>query len=106
MNKVRIDADLLTARDMRRARTALGGKDPWEVLRGEQEDRAVLIAWCLLSRDDPALTLEQVEEMPFGDFIEVDEEEDERPSQEPRSSTNGSGPAKTETTPTAGAASK
>lgn len=106
MKKVQIDADLLTARDMRRARAALGGKDPWEVLRGEQEDRAVLIAWCLLSRDDPTLTVDQIEEMPFGDFVEVDEEEAERPPPEPRSSTNGSGPAKTAKTTSDAAASK
>jgi hypothetical protein len=94
MKKVTIDSDLLTPRDMKRARVALNGRDPWEVMNGEREDRAVLIAWCLLSRDDPTITFEQLEEMPFGEFIEVEDEEggsEPPPTPEPVSSGTGLG---------------
>src|SRR5215216_3466295 len=93
--KVQIDPDLLTPGDFRRGRVALGGRDPWEMLRGHQEDRAVLIGWALLSRDDPTLTLEDVDGWNFGAYIygeDEDAEEDaDRPPEAP-SSTNGSGP--------------
>lgn len=103
--KIRIDADLLTAKDMRRARVALGGRDPWELLRGEQEDRAVLIAWCQLSRDNPGLTWDEVEAMPFGTYVEVEEEEEQRPP-EGLSSSNGSRPEKTGKTTSGATASR
>jgi hypothetical protein len=91
IRKVVIDPDLLTPKDFKRARVALGGRDPWELLRGEQqEDRAVLIAWCLLSRDDPDLTFEQLEEAPFGTFVEPDEAEPDPPT--PGPSSNGAAP--------------
>jgi hypothetical protein len=106
--KVHVDPDLLTPRDFRRARVALGGRDPWEMLRGHQEDRPVLIAWCLLSRDDPDLTFEDVESWSFGEYVipedfEVEEDGD-RPLEVP-SSTNGSGPKKTAARRSANAAS-
>jgi len=91
--KIRPDPDLLTPGDFRRARVALGGRDPWEMLGGHQEDQPVLIAWCLLSRDDPTLTFEDVERWAFGQYILGDDEEEQpgRPPEAP-SSTNGSGP--------------
>src|SRR5215218_410058 len=92
--KVHIDPDLLTPGDFRRGRVALGGRDPWEMLRGHQEDRAVFIGWALLSRDDPTLTLEDVDGWPFGAYVaeeEGAEDDSDRPPEAP-SSTNGSGP--------------
>lgn len=91
MRKVEIDADLLTPKDIKRARVALGGRDPWELLRGEQEDRAVLVAWCQLSRDDPTLTFEQLEDLPFGDFVQTEDEEPD-PQMTPGPISNGSSP--------------
>jgi len=69
--KVPIDGDLLKPIDFRRARVMLGGRDPWELYRGHQEDRTVLIAWCLLSRDNPDLTWDEVDSQTFGEFVEV-----------------------------------
>ena len=92
IRKVVIDPDLLTPKDFKRARVALGGRDPWEVLRGEQEDRAVLIAWCLLSRDAPDLTFGQLEDAPFGTFVEPDEAEVGPDPQTPGPTSNGSSP--------------
>ena len=81
VKKVPIDGDLLKPKDMRRARVMLGGRDPWDLMRGHQEDRTVLIAWCLLSRDNPDLTWEEVDDLTFGDFVEMPDEEgdDETP---------------------------
>jgi hypothetical protein len=95
--KVLIGGDLLKPQDMRRARVMLGGRDPWELMRGYQEDRTVLIAWCLLSRDNPDLTWDEVDDQTFGEFVEVpaddDNDDDERPPEGP-SSSNGSRPEK------------
>jgi hypothetical protein len=93
--KVEADPDQLTPRDFRRARVALGGRDPWEMLRGHEEDRPVLIAWCLLSRDDPDLTFDDVEGWSFGQYILTEGEEATDRPPEAQSSTNGSGPKKT-----------
>jgi hypothetical protein len=90
MRKVVVDPDLLTPKDLKRARVALDGRDPWEILRGNQEDRAVLIAWCLLSRDDPGITFEQLEDAPFGTFIESDEDVPDPPT--PGPTNNGTAP--------------
>jgi hypothetical protein len=106
--KVHVDPDQLGPRDFRRARVALGGRDPWEMLRGHQEDRPVLIAWCLLSRDDPDLTFEDVESWNFGDYVIPESFEDEDDGDRPpeaQSSSNGSGPKKTAVRRNANAAS-
>jgi hypothetical protein len=105
-DKVLIDADLLSAKDMRRARVALGGRDPWELLRGNQEDRAVLIAWCQLSRDNPELTWDAVDEANFGTYVEVTEDEDADRPPEGLTSSNGSRPEKNASKPNASAASR
>jgi hypothetical protein len=115
--KVPIDGDLLKPQDMRRARVMLGGRDPWKVMRGYQEDRTVLIAWCLLSRDNPDLTWDEVDDQTFGEFVEVpaddefvevpadDDDDDERPPEGP-SSSNGSRPEKQSAKTTDAAPSK
>lgn len=93
IRRVVIDPDLLTPKDFKRARVALGGRDPFELLQGDrQEDRAVLIAWCQLSRDDPDLSLEQLEETPFGEFIETEAAEGEPDPQTGSPASNGSRP--------------
>src|SRR5215218_6211529 len=106
--KVHIDPDLLTPGDFRRGRVALGGRDPWDMLRGHQEDRAVFIGWALLSRDDPTLTLDDVDQWSFGSYILADDEPEEeaagRPPEAP-SSTNGSGPKRNAAKPNAKRAS-
>lgn len=62
--KLMVDPDLLTPRDLRRARVALDGRNPFELL-DDPLDRVVLTIWCLVSRDDPSFTWDQAEDMPF-----------------------------------------
>jgi hypothetical protein len=62
--KIRVDPDSLTPRDLRRARTVLSGRNPFELL-DDPLDRVVLTIWCLVSRDDPSFTWDQAEDMPF-----------------------------------------
>jgi hypothetical protein len=63
--KVRLDPDLLTFRDMKRARVVLNGRNPWELL-GDPDERGPLIVWCLRSRTDPAFTWDDAEDTNFG----------------------------------------
>jgi len=96
--KVRLDPDLLTPRDMKRARVILEGRNPFELL-DDPIDRMVLIIWALRSRTDPAFTWAEAEDTPFSD---LDTTGDEPPP--PRGGPPGSpGP---EAAPTPAAASR
>ncbi|HEY3261849.1 MAG TPA: hypothetical protein VGJ95_16555 [Pseudonocardiaceae bacterium] len=65
LTKVRLDPDLLTFRDMKRARVVLGGRNPWELLE-DPDERGILIVWCIRSRTDPAFTWDDAENTSFG----------------------------------------
>ncbi len=73
-----LDPDLLTPKDMKRARKLLtamavasGDEDmvtnPWELLE-DPDERFTLTIWCLKSRTDPSFTWEQAEDTPFSEF--------------------------------------
>lgn len=66
-DKPPLNADVLTPRDLTRAKAALGGQNPFELL-GDPVTMFPLIIWCLKSRDDPSFTWEQALDTPFGDF--------------------------------------
>jgi hypothetical protein len=65
--KPRLDPDELTPADMRRAKVALGGRNPYELM-SDPVDLFPLLIWCLRSRTDPDFTWEQAEATRFGDF--------------------------------------
>ena len=73
--KIRLDPDLLTPRDLRRARDILKGRNPFELL-DDPIDRLVLITWCLRSREDASFTWEQAEDTPFSAFEQAEPEQD------------------------------
>jgi hypothetical protein len=83
--KLVLDPNLLTPRDMKRARVAISGQNPYEMMEN-QDDAIPLIIWCLQSRVDPDFTWEQALDTPFSDFEMAEEGP---PKNEPRSS-NGS----------------
>lgn len=67
--KPRLHVDLLTPRDMIRARTALGGRNPNEMLEGNDTfERITLMIWCLKSRTNPDFTWDDALDTPFGEF--------------------------------------
>ncbi len=81
--KLRPDPDLLTSRDMRRARAMLtelhgdDAPDPYDLVSGSTfEDRMSIIIWCLRSRTDPTYTWEQAEDVPYGELDISDREPD------------------------------
>lgn len=53
--------------DLRRARVVLGGRNPSELLEDPLE-APLLILWCLLSREDPTLTWQQMEDLTFDEI--------------------------------------
>jgi hypothetical protein len=63
----KLDAKLLTPADLRRARDALDGKNPWELLN-DPIDAITLTIYCLRSRSDKTFTWEQAENTPMGEF--------------------------------------
>jgi hypothetical protein len=62
-----LDADLLTSRDLLRARAVLGGRNPYELLSDPIES-APLMIWCLLSRERPDLTWDEALDIPISRF--------------------------------------
>jgi hypothetical protein len=62
--RITLDPDLLSSRDMLRARVVLDGRNPYEVLDDPLE-RVPLIVWCLRSRTDPTFTWDQALDTPF-----------------------------------------
>ena len=87
----RMTTDSLTPKDMKRARVALGGRNPWE-LTENVDDRLTLIMWCLKSRHIPGFTWEDAENTPYGEFLPP---EDDSPPPIPASESSG----RSETTP-------
>ena len=69
--KPRYGRGSLSPRDFKRARVMLGGRDPEEVLRGDWEDAAALLLWCVKTRSDPSFTWDQAVDTPFDAFDEV-----------------------------------
>jgi hypothetical protein len=72
----KIDARLLTPRDMARAKVALAevldGRSPYDMVEGEVDDAVPFTIWCLKSRANPAFTWEEALDTPFlGDFEPV-----------------------------------
>jgi len=81
--KLQLDPSQLTIRDLKRAKaTVLGGKDPFEALN-DPLDAAALTIWCLKSRENPALTLQQAEDTPLGEFEMATEEGPPPPTASP-----------------------
>ena len=66
-DKIRLDPEELTPGDLKRARVALEGQNPWEMLE-DPIDAMILAIWCLKSRSDPTFTFEQAENTRLGDF--------------------------------------
>lgn len=69
-----LDPDQLSSKDMKRARAMLAKrddldieKDPWKLLE-DLDNSLVLTIWCFKVRTDPDFTWEQAEETPFGEF--------------------------------------
>jgi hypothetical protein len=87
-----LNPELLTPRDMQRAKVALaevlGDRDPYDMI----EERATAVPftiWCLRSRVDPSFTWEQALDTPFlGDF------EPFGPPQIPGPAANGGSPGR------------
>jgi hypothetical protein len=65
--KLRLTPDLLTPGDLKRARVALGGRSPWELLE-DPLDAMILAIWCFRSRENPDFTFEDAENTPLGEF--------------------------------------
>ena len=78
-DKIRLDPGQLTPRDLQRAKVALDGRNPWELLE-DPLDALILTIFCLRSRDDPEFTYEDALDVPLGDFELVNEEEPPPPS--------------------------
>lgn len=93
--RLRYDPDLLTPRDLIRARTALGGRNPQELM-GDPLEQGPLVYWCIRSRTDTGFTYEQALDTPYVEFMaEEDPEGDERP---PAASGTATGPGSAGTT--------
>ena len=66
-DKLKLAPEELTPGDLKRARVALDGRNPWEMLE-DPLDAMILAIWCLKSRDDPTFTFEQAENTKLGEF--------------------------------------
>lgn len=91
LTKVRLDPDLLTFRDMKRARVVLGGRSPWELLE-DPDERGILIVWCIRSRTDLAFTWDDAENTSFGE-LETAESGEPPPPQGGKPGSAGPAPA-------------
>jgi hypothetical protein len=91
--RLRLDPDLLTPHDLRRARDVLDGRNPWELL-DDPIDRVTLTIWCLLSRDDPSFTWDQADNSPFGLFDTAGDDDRRPPPVTQSGSSTGTAPAK------------
>lgn len=68
-DKIPLKAEILTLRDLKRAKVVLEGRDPFEVLgSGEQLEIAQLIGWCVRSRDDPEYGWDDAADLNLSDF--------------------------------------
>jgi hypothetical protein len=89
-DKPKLSPEELTPGDLKRARVALDGRDPWELLE-DPLDAMVLAIWCLKSRTDPTFTFEQAENTRLGEFDLADA----NPPQTPGPGGNGASPGNT-----------
>lgn len=79
MGKPPLNPDILTPRDLQRAKQIIGdGKSPFELL-ADPETMFPLVIWCLKSREDPAFTWDQALDTPFGEFDMTAGAEDNTP---------------------------
>lgn len=93
--KLRLDPNLLTPRDLKRAKVVLDGRNPFDLL-GDPVEAITLTVWCLRSRTDPAYTWDQAEDTPLGEF-DMAGEEMEPPAPPPPTAglvPNGDGPGR------------
>ena len=81
-----LDADLLTPRDLKAAKVALGGKDVAAMLSDPLE-AITLTIYCLRRRENPDFTWDQAEDTPLGEFKQPDGPPD---PQTPEPAGNGS----------------
>jgi hypothetical protein len=82
--------DALTPRDLLRAKVALDGRNPYELMDDPCES-AALVIWCIKSRTDPAFTWDQALDTPFSALVDGTAEvppQTQKP--EPNGTTNGS----------------
>jgi hypothetical protein len=87
-DKIRLDPQQLTIRDLKRAKAGpLGGRDPFSALE-DPLDAATLIAWCVRSRDDPEFTWADAENLDLGSF-EHGEDDDQPPLTAPNVADGG-----------------
>lgn len=91
LTKVRLDPDLLTFRDMKRARVVLDGRNPWELL-ADPDERGILIVWCIRSRTDLTFTWEDAENTSFGQ-LETPDSDEPPPPQGGKPGSSGPEPA-------------
>jgi hypothetical protein len=85
-----LNPDLLTPRDLARARDALPGVDVSAML-SDPIDMITLTIFCLRRRDDPEFTWDQALDTPMSEFSQV-----EGPPQTPPPASNGSSPGNTD----------
>lgn len=90
VGRITLDPELLNSRDMRRARTMLEGRNPYELL-DDPIDRVPLIVWCLASRDNPDFTWDQALDIPFS-RLQFGSDEPDPPTAPPGSPGPGAEP--------------
>lgn len=89
--KLTLDPSLLTPRDLKRAKVALDGRNPFDLLEDPVEAVALTI-WCLKSREDPEFTWDQAEDTPLADFgMAVEDEQEDAGSSPPMAELGTSG---------------
>lgn len=95
-DKLLLNPDQLTARDLRMARDALPGMDV-SAMMGDSVDLIPLTIFCLRRRTDPEFTWDQALDTPMSEFATV-----EGPPPTPPPALNGSSPASTAATSSSG----
>lgn len=89
-DKIRLDPSQLTMADLRRAKAALDGRNPWELL-DDPIEAVVITIFCLRSRDDPEFTMDDAALVPMGEFEMAEDTEPPPPTAEPEPSGTGPG---------------
>jgi hypothetical protein len=86
---VRPDPAILTPNDLKRAKVALDGQSPHELL-AEPETMFQVLIFCVRSRTDPSFTFEQAGDVPLGEVFDMAADS---PPPTPGPGGNGSGPS-------------
>jgi hypothetical protein len=81
-DKILLDPNQLTMADLRRAKVALGGRNPWELL-DDPIEAVVITIFCLRSRDDPEFTMDDAALVPLGEFEMAEDDEPPPPTAGP-----------------------